>query len=85
MNGCSVKPWLPTQLVADSNNWKIITKPLSQVSPLITLSRFNNYIQTEKDFALIAGAGLNYVRIPLAFWAIETWDGEPFLAKTSWT
>ena len=41
--------------------------------------------QTELDFAQIAGAGLNYVRIPLAYWAIEVWDGEPFLPKTSWT
>lgn len=40
---------------------------------------------TEQDFAAIAGAGLNYVRIPLGYWAIETRPGEPFLAKTSWT
>ncbi|KAA1471083.1 exo-beta-1,3-glucanase [Dentipellis sp. KUC8613] len=39
---------------------------------------------TEQDFAEIAAAGLNFVRIPLPFWAIETWDGEPFLAKTAW-
>jgi glucan 1,3-beta-glucosidase len=40
--------------------------------------------QTEKDIADIAGAGLNWVRLPIPYWAIETWDGEPFLAKTSW-
>jgi glucan 1,3-beta-glucosidase len=40
---------------------------------------------TEKDFAEIAAAGLNYVRIPLPYWAIETRDNEPFLAKTAWT
>ncbi|KAI0934247.1 hypothetical protein AcV5_006153 [Taiwanofungus camphoratus] len=40
---------------------------------------------TEQDFAEIAGAGLNFVRIPLAYWAIEVREGEPFLAKTSWT
>ncbi|KAF8881403.1 glycoside hydrolase superfamily [Gymnopilus junonius] len=39
---------------------------------------------TELDIAQIAGAGLNFVRVPLAFWAIETWPGEPYLAKTSW-
>ncbi|KAH0830445.1 exo-beta-1,3-glucanase [Lanmaoa asiatica] len=39
---------------------------------------------TERDFAEIAGAGLNFVRIPLPYWAIETRTGEPFLAKTSW-
>ncbi|KAJ7284148.1 glycoside hydrolase family 5 protein [Mycena rebaudengoi] len=39
---------------------------------------------TEQDIAEIAGAGLNWIRIPIPFWAIETWEGEPFLAKTSW-
>ncbi|KAI0687137.1 glycoside hydrolase family 5 protein [Cytidiella melzeri] len=40
---------------------------------------------TEQDFAQIAAAGLNYVRIPLPYWAIETRGSEPFLAKTCWT
>ncbi|GMK54507.1 hypothetical protein CspeluHIS016_0110930 [Cutaneotrichosporon spelunceum] len=39
---------------------------------------------TEKDFADIAAAGLNWVRIPIGFWAIETRDDEPYLAKVSW-
>ncbi|KAF9256137.1 glycoside hydrolase [Marasmius fiardii PR-910] len=39
---------------------------------------------TEKDFAEIAAAGLNYVRLPLPFWAIETRKGEPFLPKVAW-
>ncbi|KAI1794546.1 glycoside hydrolase [Ganoderma leucocontextum] len=40
---------------------------------------------TEQDFAQIAAAGLNFVRIPIPFWAIETRQNEPYLAKTSWT
>lgn len=40
---------------------------------------------TEKDFADIAAAGLNWVRIPIGWWAIEVRDNEPFLPKTSWT
>lgn len=39
---------------------------------------------TEKDIAEMAGAGLNWIRVPLAFWAIETWEGEPYLEGTSW-
>ncbi|SGY79518.1 BQ5605_C008g05154 [Microbotryum silenes-dioicae] len=39
---------------------------------------------TEKDFAEIAGAGLNWVRVPISYWAIETLEGEPFLAHVSW-
>lgn len=37
------------------------------------------------DFANIAAAGLNWVRIPLPWWAIEVYQGEPFLPKVSWT
>ncbi|KAM0745809.1 glycoside hydrolase [Meredithblackwellia eburnea MCA 4105] len=40
---------------------------------------------TEKDFAEIAGAGLNWVRLPIPYWIIETWDGEPMLANVGWT
>ncbi|WRT68809.1 uncharacterized protein IL334_005789 [Kwoniella shivajii] len=40
---------------------------------------------TEEDFAAIASAGLNYVRIALGYWAIETIDGEPYLPQVSWT
>ncbi|CAO1635228.1 unnamed protein product [Sympodiomycopsis kandeliae] len=39
---------------------------------------------TEKDFADIAGAGLNWIRLPFGFWALETQEDEPFLAKVSW-
>ncbi|KAI0937818.1 hypothetical protein AcW1_003876 [Taiwanofungus camphoratus] len=51
---------------------------------------------TERDIAQIAGAGLNWVRLPIPFWAIETWANvgvsatgstvaEPFLARTCWS
>ncbi|KAJ6550142.1 glycoside hydrolase family 5 protein [Mycena capillaripes] len=40
---------------------------------------------TEQDFMQIAAAGLNFVRIPLGYWAIEVLDGESFLPRTSWT
>ena len=56
---------------------------------------YNTFI-TEEDMAQIAGAGLNWIRLPIPFWAIETWAdvgfdggsggevGEPFLAQTCW-
>jgi len=40
--------------------------------------------QTEKDFAEIAGAGLNFLRIPIPWWAIEVQGSEPFLPRVSW-
>ncbi|KAI0633647.1 glycoside hydrolase [Trametes polyzona] len=50
---------------------------------------------TEEDIAQIAGAGLNWIRVPIPFWAIETWSdvgvdaqgqkvAEPFLARVCW-
>ncbi|KAK7044363.1 glycoside hydrolase [Favolaschia claudopus] len=39
---------------------------------------------TEKDFMQIAAAGLNFVRIPIGYWAIEVLDNEGFLPRTSW-
>jgi glucan 1,3-beta-glucosidase len=40
---------------------------------------------TEQDFMEIAAAGLNWVRIPIGYWAIETTGDEAFLPKVSWT
>ncbi|KZT27908.1 glycoside hydrolase family 5 protein [Neolentinus lepideus HHB14362 ss-1] len=52
------------------------------------LSQLNEHYETfitEEDFAQIAGAGLNFVRIPLPYWAIETRGDEPYNAKVPWT
>ena len=39
---------------------------------------------TEEDFANIAGAGLNWIRLPVPYWAIETAAGEPYLEGVAW-
>ncbi|CAE7183324.1 unnamed protein product [Rhizoctonia solani] len=39
---------------------------------------------TEEDFAQIAAAGLNWIRIPIPYWAIEVYPGEPFLEGVAW-
>ncbi|EGN91810.1 glycoside hydrolase family 5 protein [Serpula lacrymans var. lacrymans S7.3] len=44
---------------------------------------YNTFI-TEQDIAQIAGAGLNWIRLPIPFWAIDKWDFEPFLEKVCW-
>ncbi|EKM53646.1 glycoside hydrolase family 5 protein [Phanerochaete carnosa HHB-10118-sp] len=56
---------------------------------------YSTFIQ-EEDIAQIAGAGLNWIRLPIPFWAIEAWQdvgvdpgsttpvAEPFLAKVCW-
>ncbi|CAE6464857.1 unnamed protein product [Rhizoctonia solani] len=42
------------------------------------------HFQTEEDFAQIASAELNWVRIPMPYWAIEVYPGEPFLEGVAW-
>ncbi|PWN44031.1 glycoside hydrolase [Ceraceosorus guamensis] len=39
---------------------------------------------TERDFADIAAAGLNWVRLPVGYWALDVEEDEPFLAHVSW-
>ncbi|KZT57138.1 glycoside hydrolase family 5 protein [Calocera cornea HHB12733] len=39
---------------------------------------------TEDDFAAIAAAGLNWVRIPVPYWMIEVYPGEPFVPHLAW-
>lgn len=39
---------------------------------------------TEQDFSDIANAGLDHVRIPYPYWAVTTYDGDPYLPKVAW-
>lgn len=39
---------------------------------------------TEDTFKAIAAAGLDHVRIPFSYWAVEVYDGDPYLFRTSW-
>jgi glucan 1,3-beta-glucosidase len=44
----------------------------------------SHHSQTEQDFAQIVGAGLNWIRLPIPFWAIETVGDEPYLESVQW-
>lgn len=39
---------------------------------------------TESTFEEIAAAGLDHVRIAFSYWAVEVYDGDPYLYRTSW-
>ncbi|KAI3602110.1 glycoside hydrolase family 5 protein [Moniliophthora roreri] len=39
---------------------------------------------TEKDFHDVAAAGLNYIRLPIPYWAIEVRDNEPYEPHVCW-
>ena len=44
---------------------------------------YANFI-TESTFADIAAAGLDHVRIPFSYWALETYDDDPYVERVSW-
>ncbi|CAJ2503534.1 Uu.00g109280.m01.CDS01 [Anthostomella pinea] len=39
---------------------------------------------TESTFAEIAAAGLDHVRIPYSYWAVQTYGADPYVFRTSW-
>ena len=39
---------------------------------------------TKQDFADIASAGLDHVRIPYPYWVVTTYPGDPYLANVGW-
>lgn len=39
---------------------------------------------SEQTFIDIAAAGLDHVRIPFSYWAVVTYDGDPYVFRTSW-
>lgn len=49
-----------------------------------TLEKHYATFVTEDTFREIAEAGLDHVRIPFSYWAVQTYDGEPYLFRTSW-
>jgi aryl-phospho-beta-D-glucosidase BglC (GH1 family) len=85
MSGRFVKQCAQILLEVGLINWKLTTRPSLFVYSILLLSLVNSQQKTEKDFAEIAAAGLNFLRIPIGYWAIEVLDGEPFLPKVSWT
>lgn len=49
-----------------------------------TLEKHYATFITEEDFRDIAAAGLDHVRIPFSYWAVETFDDDPYVAGISW-
>jgi glucan 1,3-beta-glucosidase len=39
---------------------------------------------TEETIKEIADAGLDHLRIPFSYWAVEIYDGDPYVFRTSW-
>ena len=49
-----------------------------------TLEKHYASFVTEQTFKDIQAAGLDHIRIPFSYWAVEVYDDEPYLFRTSW-
>ncbi|KAL1871179.1 hypothetical protein VTK73DRAFT_2230 [Phialemonium thermophilum] len=49
-----------------------------------TLEKHYATFVTEQTFQDIADAGLDHVRIPFSYWAVQTYDDDPYVFRTSW-
>ena len=49
-----------------------------------TLEKHYATFVTEQTLEEIRDAGLDHIRIPFAYWAVEVYEGEPFLFRTQW-
>ncbi|RDW72130.1 hypothetical protein BP5796_08164 [Coleophoma crateriformis] len=49
-----------------------------------TLEQHYATFVTEETFSEIAAAGLDHVRIPFSYWAVITYDDDPYVFRTSW-
>ncbi|KAH6605686.1 glycoside hydrolase family 5 [Trichoderma cornu-damae] len=49
-----------------------------------TMENHYNTFVTESTFKDIADAGLDHVRIPFSYWAVQVYDGDQYVYRTSW-
>ncbi|KAF8852067.1 glycoside hydrolase [Acephala macrosclerotiorum] len=49
-----------------------------------TLEKHYATFVSEQTFKDIADAGLDHVRIPFSYWAVTTYDGDPYVFRVSW-
>ncbi|KAF8971705.1 glycoside hydrolase family 5 protein [Flammula alnicola] len=79
-----LEPWITPSIFDNTGDARIVDE--------YTFGQYQNHAQalpilkkhwdtwiTEADFAAIAAAGLNHVRLPIGFWAFELRGGEPYI------
>lgn len=84
----SLEPWITSDMFNYPANLGIVDeynlcKHLGS-SCASTLEKHYSSFVTESTFAEIADAGLDHVRIPFSYWAVQTYDDDPYLFRTSW-
>ncbi|KAJ6528562.1 glycoside hydrolase superfamily [Mycena capillaripes] len=90
-----ISPALFQAYPSAADEWTLAALMRADGSLQATMEKHYDTFITEPDIAEIAGAGLNWVRVPIPFWAISTWSdvgtdatgatvAEPFLEGVCW-
>jgi len=82
----SLEPFITPSLFADLSlvdEYTLCAK-LGPKEAAATLEKHYATFVTEADFKAIAAAGLDHVRIPFSYWAIKTFDKDPYVVGVSW-
>ncbi|KAJ6469655.1 exo-beta-1,3-glucanase [Mycena vitilis] len=79
-----LEPWITPSLFDNTGNsaivdeWTFASLQSRSTATAALTNHWNTWI-TETDFANIAAAGLNHVRLPIGFWAFDVSGGEPYI------
>lgn len=84
----SLEPFITPSMFEYPDSAKVVDEytlceHLGDKAPQVLEKHYATFI-TEKDFKQIAAAGLDHVRIPFSYWAVETFDDDAYVARTSW-
>jgi glucan 1,3-beta-glucosidase len=86
----SIEPVITPSLFSDFktsdgviDEWTLSSK-LGASRAQSTLEKHYATFITEEDFAGMQAAGFDHVRIPFSYWAVTTYDNDPYVAKVSW-
>ncbi|OBT79130.1 hypothetical protein VF21_01724 [Pseudogymnoascus sp. 05NY08] len=82
----SLEPFITPSLFPDTSlvDEYSLCKKLGPKEAAKTLEKHYSTFITEDDFKAIAAAGLDHVRIPFSYWAVKTYDGDPYVQGISW-
>ncbi|PVH76885.1 glycoside hydrolase family 5 protein [Cadophora sp. DSE1049] len=83
----SLEPFITPSLFESDSSLKdeySLCKKLGPEKAAATLEKHYATFITEDDFRSIAAAGLDHIRIPFSYWAVKTFDDDPYVFGVSW-
>lgn len=78
-----MEPWITPSIFTDTGDDNVVDEYTygAKYGAVEAASRLKNHWDTwitEDDFSTISSYGLNHVRIPIGYWALDTSKGEPY-------